>query len=397
MRTARVAGMLMTDRSARGGWLVVLLSAAVTVGPSRSSLRGDEPEETRLRTHVSALASPAFGGRSGAGARKSAEYIAEAFRALRLEPLFADSYFQDIPASGPGRPRGRNVGARLLGSDSALRDQWIVVSAHYDHLGIQGGELYPGADDNASGVAMMLEVARALARGPERPRRSLMFLGFDQEEIGLYGSRYFVEHPPAPLDRLALFLTADMIGRALGGVCEPYVFVMGTEHAPGLRPWIERAARNRPITVGLLGADLLMINRSDYGPFRAREIPFLFFSTGENPRYHTPLDTPETLNYAKLESISRIILDVVRQATDAETVPKWRPVPDHPLAEAVTIRDVILTFLENRDRLGIGAGQMYLMKNTLRNLNDVIARQAITPEERTAMVRMARLFLISVL
>ena len=224
-----------------------------------------------------------------------------------------------------------------------------------------------------------------------------MFLGFDQEEIGLYGSRYFVEHPPAPLDRLALFLTADMIGRALGGVCEPYVFVMGTEHSPGLRPWIERAARDRPITVGLLGADLLMINRSDYGPFRAREIPFLFFSTGENPRYHTPLDTPETLNYAKLHAISRIILDVVRQATVAEAVPKWRPVPDHPLAEAVTIRDVIVTFLENRDRLEIGTGQVYLMKNTLRNLNGVIARQAITPEERTAMVRMARLFLVSVL
>ena len=73
------------------------------------------------------------------------------------------------------------------------------------------------------------------------------------------------------------------------------------------------------------------------------------------------------------------------------------PVPDHPLAEAVTIRDVILTFLENRDRLDIGAGQVYLMKNTLPNLNGVIDRQAITPEERIAMVRMARLFLIAVL
>ena len=73
-----------------------------------------------------------------------------------------------------------------------------------------------------------------------------MFVGFDQEEIGLYGSRYFVEHPPAPMERLALFLTADMIGRALGGVCESCVFVMGSEHSPGLRPWIERAARDRP-------------------------------------------------------------------------------------------------------------------------------------------------------
>ena len=290
MRTAMVAGILMMRRNARGGWNVALLSILLVAGQGRAGLEAAEPDEARLRAHVSALASPAFGGRSGAGARKSAEYIAEAFRALRLEPLFADGYFQEIPASGPGRPRGRNVGARLIGSDPALRDQWIVVSAHYDHLGVQGGELYPGADDNASGVAMMLEVARAIVQGPERPRRSLMFLGFDQEEIGLYGSRYFVEHPPAPLDRLALFLTADMIGRALGGVCEPYVFVMGTEHSPGLRPWIERAARDRPITVGLLGTDLLMVNRSDYGPFRAGRSP-----SSSSARARIPATTPRSI------------------------------------------------------------------------------------------------------
>ena len=395
MRTARVAGILMMRRSARGGWNVALLSILLAAGSGRAGLEAAEPDEARLRAHVSALASPAFGG-GAAPARGRPPIHRRGVPRLRLEPLFADGYFQEIPASGPGRPRGRMSAPGCSGPTRASRPMGRRLGPLRPPGG-PGGELYPGADDNASGVAMMLEVARAIVEGPERPRRSLMFLGFDQEEIGLYGSRYFVEHPPVPLDRLALFLTADMIGRALGGVCEPYVFVMGTEHSPGLRPWIERAARDRPITVGLLGTDLLMINRSDYGPFRAREVPFLFFSTGENPRYHTPLDTPETLDYAKLEAISRLILGVVRQATDAEAVPKWRPVPDHPLAEAVTIRDVIRTFLENRDRLDIGASQVFLMKNTLRNLDGVIARQAITPEERIAMVRMARLFLISVL
>ena len=156
----------MTRRSDRGGWTGRPAAALLAAGSGRRGLEAAEPDEARLRAHVAALASPAFEGRSGAGARKAAEYIAEAFRALGLEPLFDDGYIQDIPAAGPGRPRGRNVGARLLGSDPALRDEWIIVSAHYDHLGVQGGVLYPGADDNASGVAMMLEVARASSAGP---------------------------------------------------------------------------------------------------------------------------------------------------------------------------------------------------------------------------------------
>ena len=128
-----------------------------------------------------------------------------------------------------------------------------------------------------------------------------MFIGFDLEEVGLFGSRYFVAHSPIPLERVVLFITADMISRVLGGICEKHVFVMGTEHAPALRPWIENASHGPPADVGLLGSDILVLNRSDYGPFRSRSIPFLFFTTGENPRYHTPHDTPETLDYPKLD------------------------------------------------------------------------------------------------
>src|SRR5437763_8436961 len=107
---------------------------------------------------------------------------------------------------------------------------------------------------------MLLEVARCFARAPARPRRSIMFIGFDLEEQGLWGSRYFIEHSPVPLGQIALFVTADMISRSLGGVCAPYVFIMGTEHAPGLRPWIARAADHRAVTTGLLGSDLLAID-----------------------------------------------------------------------------------------------------------------------------------------
>ena len=362
-------------------------------------VRGEAPQPKlpKLKAHVETLASPEFEGRRGEGGRKAAEYLIEAFRGLGLEPLFDGSYTQAIPGKEPGAIAGRNVGARLLGADPALGAEWVVVSAHFDHLGVRDGVLFPGADDNASGVAMMLEVARCLADPAHRPRRSVMFVGFDLEEIGLFGSRHFADDPPVPLDRVALFLTADMIGRSLGGVGGAFVFAFGTEHAPGLRPAIERAADGREIRVGMLGTDLMIGPRSDYGPFQARKVPFLFFTTGENPRYHRPDDTPESLDYPKLEAISRTILGVVRRVVDADERPEWVESPDNPFGEAVVVRDLLRSLLEHRDDLEIPPAVAVLMRNALRNLDAVVARGTITPAERSAMVRIAQVVLVSVL
>ncbi len=262
---------------------------------------------------------------------------------------------------------------------------------------MRDGVTYPGADDNASGVAMMLEVARALKSAPESAHRSFMFIGFDLEEVGLFGSRYFVEHAPAPLANVALVITADMIGRSLAGVCTPYVFVMGTEHAPGLRPWITAASAGNAVTIGTLGTDLLLLDRSDYGPFRARKIPYLFFSTGENPVYHTPRDVPETLDYAKLTAISQVVLGVVSRAAEAPETPRWSAAQDLSIAEATTIRDVLRILLDHREELKIGATSRLLMTNSLKTLDGIVARGSITAEERTAVVRVARLILFSIL
>ena len=364
--------------------------------PSLEALAGEpEPEESRLRDHVVTLASPEFLGRRGAGGRKAADYLVAEFRRLRLEPLFDASYEQSIPGQEGQPPLGQNVGAILRGNDAKLRGEWVVVSAHYDHLGRRGGVTYPGADDNASGVAMMLEVARSFVEAKSGPRRSVMFIGFDLEEIGLFGSRYFVEHPPVPLDKIALFVTADMIGRALGGVCTSYVFVMGTEYSPGLRPWIEQSARDRPVLVGLLGSDILLLDRSDYGPFRARKVPFLFFSTGENPSYHTPRDTADSLDYPKLTAISRVIYGVERQAANADRVPAWTSNSEPSMNEAETIREVLRTLLKHRDTLKIGSTKARIMASTLQTLDGIVARGAITPQERIGVVRVARLILLS--
>ncbi len=364
---------------------------------SPSHAQQPQPEEARLRAEVSLLASPAFEGRRDGGGRKTAEHLIEAFRALKLAPLFETGYTQAVPTGDTGWTPGRNVGAKLVGSDPVLKDEWIIVSAHFDHLGVRGGTLYPGADDNASGVAMMLEVARSIVQSPQKPKRSLMFIGFDLEEVGLFGSRYFVEHSPIPLQKIALFVTADMIGRSLGGVCKPYVFVMGSENAPGLRPWIAESSEKLPLKVGVVGSDLLVLDRSDYGPFRSRGIPYLFFSTGENPRYHTPDDTPETMDYPKLESISRMILGIVRRAMDSETVPRWNSPPEPSASEAETLRDVLRALLDHRQQLKVGPAQALLMTRTLRSLDAIVARGTITSSERAGVVNVVRLILVSVL
>ncbi len=381
----------------RSFWVVCLFGLSATIVRPASAQLSPQPEEARLRDVVQVLASPEFGGRSGAGGEKTASYLVDQFRGLELAPLFNGGYVQPIPGNEPGTVQGRNVGALLRGSDARLRNEWVIVAAHFDHLGVRQGVLYPGADDNASGVAMMLEVARSIVQGPVPPKRSMMFIGFDLEEIGLFGSRYFVAHSPVPLEKVALFVTADMIGRSLAGVCESHVFVMGTENAPGLRPWIDEAAKGRALAVGLLGADILVLNRSDYGPFRTRSIPFLFFTTGENPCYHKPDDTAETINYAKMTLISQMIHGVVAKAADAAAVPRWQKYQDDPFAEAVTIRDVLGLLVKNCEKLKIGAPQLFLINNTLAMLDGIVARGAITHDERARVVQATRVILFTVL
>ena len=384
--------------------VMLAAGAVMAVRGQPASLRSGQQDSApaqaaskqRLEAVVKRLAAPEMEGRRGEGGRKAAAFLIEEFQRLKLEPLFNGQFVQEIPAAEPGRIQGRNVGGILRGGDPKLRDEWVIVAAHYDHLGVRDGVLYPGADDNASGVAMMLEVARSMTAASGPPARSLMFIGFDLEEVGLFGSRYFVAHPPVPLKQVALFITADMIGRALGGICDLHVFVLGTEHAPGLRPWIDEAARDRPIKVGLLGSDVLVLNRSDYGPFRSRQVPYLFFSTGENPRYHSPEDRPETLDYPKLTAISQLIHRVTETAANARTVPRWSAQPDHPLAEAVTIRDVMRKLLENREALELGTAQLFLLNSTLPALDAIIARGAITPAERSSVIQAARIVLLMI-
>ena len=376
---------------------IAIVTVLAVVWGSSAPAGNPSPEMGRYRAHVATLASREFAGRQGQDSIRAGVYVADHFRGLGLEPLFDGSYTDDIPSPRGRGIIGRNVGAKLVGSDPSLKDEWIIVAAHFDHLGRSGETYFPGADDNASGVAMLLEVARCFAQSDARPRRSIMFVGFDLEEYGLIGSRHFVEHPPLPITKVKLFVTADMIGRSLGGVCDGSVFVFGTETSPGMKRYVESAAKGEPLRLALLGNDLLIVDRSDYGPFRKRSVPYLFFSTGENPRYHQTTDTSDTIDYQTALASTRVILGILQRAADANILPEWNGVTEPSLEEALAVREIFKVLLANREKLAIGPAAQLVLRSTLGTLDGVAARGAITRSERGQLIRSAMFIMATVL
>ena len=396
----------------RGTWPIVLVfsCAALAVGvPARAGeatataapVGHFEPAVCAedVRGHIEYLAGPALRGRSGREGRLAAEYIRRHLERCGAEPLFAEGWFQEIPGAADEDGRrtvlGRNVGGWIPGSDPELRGEFVIVSAHYDHLGVRDGKLYAGADDNASGVSMMLEVARQISRLEIKPRRSVVFIGFDLEEHMLWGSRWFVAHPPWPLRQVKLFITADMIGRSLGDLPLPTVFVLGSEHAPAVRERVKRIGTPEGLEVALLGVDLIG-TRSDYGPFRDKRIPFLFFSTGEHPDYHTPRDVPERIDCGKVSRVSSLVLNVCRDVADADEPPAWTDDVQPSLDEARALHRITTLLLEGEQADRLTGVQRLLVSQARLKTKQILERGEITEGERSSLIRLSQLMLLSV-
>lgn len=350
-----------------------------------------------LRAHVYRLAGPEFLGRRGLGAVRAAEHLADAFRRVGLRPGVGDSYFQEIPwLVGAERRRscflGRNVVGVVPGSDPELRDEWILLGAHYDHLGKDGGLIFPGADDNASGVAMLQEVAERFALRKERPRRTVVFVAFDQEEAGLLGSTHFAAHPPRDFKKLKACLIADMLGRSMADVMEEYVFALGAETSSRWRRLLDEVRPEPGLRVGRLGADVIG-TRSDYGPFRDRRVPFLFFSTGQHADYHRPTDTPEKLDYAKLARVSRWIGDLAARLADDPEAPAWEESTEPDLAEARLVLTFVGRVIDRAEGPRLTAGQREQLMEVRQRLRDILSRGRVTDGERTWLVWTARFLL----
>jgi hypothetical protein len=274
-----------------------------------------------VKALVEALASDACEGRAPGtrGGLVARALVVEALRAAGLDP-----FEQPVPGC-----RGANVLARV--GDGP---RWILVGAHYDHLGRIGRDVYPGADDNAAAVAILVEVARALVA--ERPNgRGVLFAAFDGEEPPHFltdgmGSEHFAKRPNVPLESIDLAIVMDLVGHALGGSAMPRavretVFALGSERGIGYADRVDRSANAiQGVVVRRADAELIP-PLSDYEPFWRRGRPFLFLTSGRNRRYHTPADRPDGLDFEKMAATARWVERFVRLECEADSEGRLDP------------------------------------------------------------------------
>ena len=281
-----------------------------------------EITENDIRWHISVLASDSMQGRATSTPyeAKAAEYIKEQFQFLGLK-AFDDNYLQSITCyshrnvSGYGiidvdEVMSQNVVGYLETADSENENGYIVIGAHYDHVGTKKNddsvEIYNGADDNASGVAGILEIAEKLKAG-EKLKYNVIFAAFGAEEMGLVGSREFCNNPPVPLEKIKLMINLDMIGRMDS---DNHVFINTAEDTNLFSPLIDEIKKLHPD----LNVDFALdsyLQGSDHTSFFNKKIPAIFFTTGTHKDYHKSTDTPDSINYQGTKQLLDFVYDFV--------------------------------------------------------------------------------------
>ncbi len=288
------------------------------------------------------LASDALEGRGTgtAGNDSAAAYIARRFSRLGLAAPFASSdgrvcrtggrascdgrYLQPFVARSvaaahaglPGELPTQNVAAIVRGSDPGLRGEYVILGAHFDHLGRSTfgaldadavNAIHNGADDNASGTAAVIELARLLRRQP--PKRSVIVVAFSGEELGLLGSQHFVDHLPVPLANVRAMLNFDMVGRMQGN----RVIVYGVATATELTDIVARANAVAPLQLTATGDGF---GASDHSSFYAKNLPVLHFFTNVHDDYHKASDDPDRINAIGLARVVSLAERITRQIAD---------------------------------------------------------------------------------
>ncbi len=212
-----------------------------------------------------------------------------------------------------------NVLAVKEGTDPQLKNEYILISAHYDHVGVKDGEIYNGADDNASGTVGMLQIAEAYSRYVTDNKRSIIFAAFGGEELNLLGSRFLAANSPVPPENIVACLNLDMIGRG-----EPNdLSIIGIQYSTDLKELNEEC--NREIGFNLKYAGQMFVSKSDQWAFVKRHVPSIFYFAGMHEDYHAPGDDYDKINYRKLVNISRLTAIVSYHLSQSLNRPQWHP------------------------------------------------------------------------
>ena len=284
--------------------LTLCLFGFLTVAYSQSSM------EERLKNHVYTLAADSMMGRKAGSefARKAAGYIAAQWEKIGIRPLTGESYFMPFM-----QRQYHNLAGVIEGADPLLKDEYIVVGAHFDHLGVKtkngATAIYNGADDNASGVAAVIELARSLKALQPSLRRSVVLIAFDAEEEGLYGSNEFSANPPFPVERIKLMMSIDMVGwyRASG-----YVKYYGTGTIKnGKRLLHDELLIPDGLNVKTQKFERSLLTGTDTDGFARRGLPTLAVTTGLKSPYHKPDDMAHLIDYHGMAMITEHLTNVV--------------------------------------------------------------------------------------
>src|SRR5215469_5283160 len=279
----------------------------------------------RLKSYVTWLSEPARQGRyaGSPGAAAAAEYISQ-----QLKELGCDVQVQDFGG------RRRNVVGKI-----GKADRYVLLGAHYDGQ----GPGMPSASDNAAGVAVVIELIREL-KGQELPV-SLVAVAFDDEEQGLNGSRYYVDHPLYPLEKAQAAIVFDTMGRQFMDLSSWTMFVLGAENSKELAAALQK--RSRPDML-VVGTDLIG-PRSDFAGFGLKHVPYLFFTHATHKDYHGPGDTADRVNYAQLAKDTDFVVQIVEDIARMPQ-PRFLTEPVYPAGEnAALLHELDLVEKERMD------------------------------------------------
>lgn len=309
-----------------------------------------------LKNHITFLASDALEGREGGttGAWAASKYIISELK--KIEGL-------EKGDGGPGddtkdwlqyfNGNFRNILVSLPGSDPDLKDEVILIGAHYDHVGYGSrsnsrgpiGFVHNGADDNASGTAALIEVLEALATVDPPPRRSILAVFWDGEEKGLTGSEHFVRFPAVPLEKVRLTLNSDMVGR----LSSKGLGLHGARTALGFRQFLAREN-----TVGLtLNFSWEYRRDSDHWPFFERNIPAILLHTGKHNDYHRPSDDVDKVNFDGTQQISQYLFQLTMAACNSDDLPEFRPASKSEVASLKSLEQKYSRIIKRPSRFGV--------------------------------------------
>ena len=320
------------------------------------------PQQERLSKHVYFFAADSLRGRDAgsADADKAAKYIVRQFEEIGVEPFFEDGFYQNFEHNGAPF---KNIVGVIRGNDPVLKDEYIIIGAHYDHVGVKDGKVYNGADDNASGSATIIEMARILKERQGDLKRSVMVVAFDAEEKGLWGSNDLVEK--LDLDKIKLMMSIDMVGWLHKGKT---LQLQGVATIKDGKKLVKAEASKMDLDIKAKNFETSIFGATDTQGCAKKKVPTLYVTTGLKSPYHKPEDDAELIDYQGMDKITSYMADVTESlANDDNLHASGKIAPIHggkksvfEVGPTVSVIDSYIAFpdagFESKSMTGFNAG-----------------------------------------